>query len=337
MKITNEHITAIQGLGYTPDEARFLYVVATHSGYFLPRQFIAFTGTNWGKRSQVFAEKLEKRGLATWREYPDIGGVYHLFSKRLYRVIDRENLRNRRAHSTEFIRTRLLLLDFVIANQEPEYLETEQDKVRFFCNELGIPKKALPAKAYEGTSTPEPTLRYFVDKFPLFLDSSTRSPSAVVTLSYVDPGQSSLTGFANHLNAYLPLFRHLASFRFFYIAGSSMHFVRAEKCFSSLVGAAMRATVSSDLVRYLRLRLAWDQKEYGTLSADEIEWLDHASQVFSGRETEALYQAWRAGDVRERDLQKEFAESACKRQEIQFATYLVRRGEQEIRELEKTG
>jgi hypothetical protein len=39
MKIPNEHLRAIQSLGYTADEARFLYVVATHSGYFLPRQF----------------------------------------------------------------------------------------------------------------------------------------------------------------------------------------------------------------------------------------------------------------------------------------------------------
>ena len=94
MKITDEHIRAIQSLGYTLDEARFLYIVATHSGYFVPRQFLAFAGAHWGKRSQRFTEKLESRGHATWREYQDMGGVYHLFSKTLYRRIDRENLRN---------------------------------------------------------------------------------------------------------------------------------------------------------------------------------------------------------------------------------------------------
>ncbi len=49
MKIADEHISAIQSLGYASDEARFLYIVATHSGYFVPRQFIAFTGASWGK------------------------------------------------------------------------------------------------------------------------------------------------------------------------------------------------------------------------------------------------------------------------------------------------
>src|SRR5580704_3608554 len=136
MKITDEHIRAIQSLGYTGDEARFLYIVATHSGYFLPRQFLAFAGAHWGKRSQHFTEKLESRGHVTWREYQDMGGVYHLFSKTLYRRIDRESLRNRRRHSPEFIRTRLLLLDFVLANLANEYFETERDKMHYFCDEL---------------------------------------------------------------------------------------------------------------------------------------------------------------------------------------------------------
>lgn len=40
--MADEHIAAIQTLGYTGDEARFLYIVATHAGYFVPHQFISF-------------------------------------------------------------------------------------------------------------------------------------------------------------------------------------------------------------------------------------------------------------------------------------------------------
>src|SRR5258708_25879046 len=136
MKIADEHIRAIQSLGYTSDEARFLYIVATHSGYFVPRQFIAFTGASWGKRSQHFTDKLESRGHATWREYQDVGGVYHLFSKTLYRQIDRENLRNRRRHSTEFICTRLLLLQFVLATLPHDHFDTKRDNFHFFSHQL---------------------------------------------------------------------------------------------------------------------------------------------------------------------------------------------------------
>ena len=92
MKIEEQNIAAIQAFGYTESEARFLYIVATHSGYFIPRQFITFTGAKWGKRSTHFAEKIESRGHAAWRKYPGIGGVYHLFAKRLYGEIGKENL-----------------------------------------------------------------------------------------------------------------------------------------------------------------------------------------------------------------------------------------------------
>jgi hypothetical protein len=327
MKIPDEHIRAIQSLGYTADEARFLYIVVTHSGYFVPRQFIAFIGASWGKRSQHFTDKLESRGHVTWREYQDMGGVYHLFSKTLYRQIDRENLRNRRRHATEFIRTRLLLLDFVLANQDYDYLETEQDKVRFFCDELAIPKKVLPAKAYEGVSTPEPTLRYFVDKFPLFLGSHPASSSPVVTFSYVDPGQASLTGFANHLNAYTPLLRHLGSFRFLYIASSTVHFVRAEQCFSSLVKTPLQGGVPEELERYFRLRAAWDGKQYGTLSNDDIEWLDQANKRFGGPRTDQLYAVWCSSETRKDEWRALLTEAQPPRR-VDFSTYLVTPGSQ---------
>ena len=58
--------------------------------------------------------------------------------------MDKDNLRNRKRHSFEFMRTRLVLLDFILANQEFAYFETERDKVNFFCNELGISKDCLP-------------------------------------------------------------------------------------------------------------------------------------------------------------------------------------------------
>ena len=220
MKIEEHDIAAIKALGYTGDEARFLYIVATHSGYFVPRQFLDLTGASWGYRTDQLSKKLESRGHATWREYQDTGGVYHLFSKKLYAEIGKENLRNRRRHSVEFIRTRLVLLDFVIANQQYDYLETEEQKVEYFCKELALPKNCLPTKTYEGRSSSEPTLRYFVDKYPLFLDSSRAPSPPVVTLSYVDPGYPSIAGFANHLNAYRPLFQELNEFQFLLISNS---------------------------------------------------------------------------------------------------------------------
>ena len=63
MKIAEQDIAAIRAFGYTEDEARFLYIVATHSGYFVPRQFLALdrrrsgaiAPTNWQRNSKAVA------------------------------------------------------------------------------------------------------------------------------------------------------------------------------------------------------------------------------------------------------------------------------------------
>jgi hypothetical protein len=131
------------------------------------------------------------------------GSIFHLFSRTIYGQIDKDNLRNRKRHSFDFMRSRLVLLDFILANQDLQYFETEQDKVSFFCDELGVPKDSLPAKVYEGGPGSQPTLRYFVDKFPLFLSSPFSGAPPVVTLSYVDSGFETSSHFLSHLGAYL--------------------------------------------------------------------------------------------------------------------------------------
>jgi hypothetical protein len=321
MNFNEQDIAAIQSLGYTPDEARFLYLVATHSGYFVPRQFLSFTGATWGRRANTFTTKLESRGHVTWREYDRTGGVYHLFSKTLYRRIGKENLHNQRRHSVEFIRTRLVLLDFILANLGYDYLETEQDKVVFFCETLGLPKQALPTKTYEGGPRSEPTLRYFVDKFPLFLDRTDPS-AAAVAFSYVDPGHASLAGFANHLHVYLPLLRQLETFSFLYIANSPVHFVPADQCFSMLVRTPLEADISSEIVRYFRLRNAWDLKKYESLSANDIEWLKEATRRFHGEPFEHSYLAWASGTLTEQSLRAEL-EQLRPHRNVHFRTCLV--------------
>jgi len=140
----------LSSLGYTEDEARFLYLVATHSGYFSTRQFLQFTGTKSGDKSVAFSQKLHGKGHATARSFLRNGLVYHLFSRIVYRAIGRENLRNRRAHSLEHIRTRLVALDFILAHLQYEYLETEDDNLNYFCQQLDLPKELLPRKRYSG-------------------------------------------------------------------------------------------------------------------------------------------------------------------------------------------
>ena len=117
MNIAPAHLDALKALGYTEAEARFLYIVATHSGYFVARQFLAFTDAHWGKRTTSSGTNFTPRQHARTECFPKSGTVYHLFSRRLYRQIDRENIRNRREHEIEYIQRRIGMLDFVLLNR----------------------------------------------------------------------------------------------------------------------------------------------------------------------------------------------------------------------------
>src|SRR5437660_6046061 len=115
MNIAPVHIVALKALGYAEAEARFLYLVATHSGYFVARQFLAFANAHCGERTTSFWNKLHTKKHARTERFPKSGVVYHLFSRRLYRQIDRDNLRNRRQHEIEYIQRRIGILDFVLS------------------------------------------------------------------------------------------------------------------------------------------------------------------------------------------------------------------------------
>ena len=324
MKIAEEHTAALEGLGYTDLESRFLYIVATHSGFFVPRQFNEFCA-NPEKGSQSFTDKLKKRGHATWREYQNVGGVYHLSSRTIYRLTDRENLSHRYHHSSEFIRTRLLVLDFILANHTHDYLETEEDKVRFFSDHLGVPKKLLPARAVDASWAREPTLRYFSDKFPLYLDSSAGCSAPVLTFSYVEGGQARPIRFVKHLNTYARLLCHLRSFRFLYIASSSGRFGTAQERFSLIVKTAHEEVLLGELERYFELRAAWDGKQYERLSMDDLEWLDQANQRFTGPNIERLYAAWGNSEAGKDQWRRLFSEVYPPRA-VEFRTCLVATG-----------
>src|SRR5882672_6403976 len=235
MNFPESSLANLSSLGYTEDEARFLYVVATHSGYFSMRQFLQFTGTKSGDKSMAFSQKLLGKGHATARSFLRKGLVYHLFSRIVYRAIGRENLRNRRAHSLEHIRTRLVALDFVLAHLQYEYLETEDDKLNHFCQQLDIPKELLPRKRYSGAIQNRTTERYFVDKFPMFLSSSSFS-SPVVTFTFVDPGLGILDSFKTHLLAYGSLFEALSEVRLVYLSPRPTQFEVARKTFLATAG-----------------------------------------------------------------------------------------------------
>ena len=320
MNIAPAHLDALKALGYTEAETRFLYIVATHSGYFTARQFLAFTGGHWGKRTTTFWSKLQTKRHARMECFPKSGVVYHLFARRLYRQIEKENLRNRREHEFDFIKRRIAILDFVLLNEGYQYLETEPEKVRFFCGTLNIQKHYLPARLYLGSKTPNTSVRYFVDKFPMFFVPS----SPVVTFTYIHEGAAAFTDFVRHLDNYLPLFRQLSEFRLVYVSRTDSHFGKAAEIFDSLVKIPLESDIAGDLLHYFRVRKAWDEKQYGAVTDADLIFRNHARARFTGERFEGLFRGWKNGRVSEIGIRQEVGTNDRKHT-VGFDTFLLQR------------
>jgi len=329
MNIPGVHIERIRGLGYTESEARFLYIVAVFSGYFTVGQFRAFTGASYGKRPTSFAEKLIEQGHARICGQARRGSLFHLFSRTVYGQMEKDNLRNRKRHSLGFMRTRLVLLDFVLANLDLAYFEREQDKVNFFCQELGISKEYLPATVYEGAAPDQKTIRYFVDKFPLFVAPPFPGLPPVVTFSYVDAGFETPSHFASHLAAYQPLFRQLGGLGFLYIATQEACFHGVRERFQSVVRRPLEPDVSSEILRYFRIRRKWDNHEYIIPVTEDLEFLRDARDRFRNENIERVYKSWCSGELAESELRAQISQRKAE-PTIFFDTYLVR-GDRSVR------
>lgn len=310
------------GLGYTESEARFLYLVATHSGYFSARQYLVFTGAKSGEKNLSFTQKVLAKGHASVRLLLRNGRLYHLYSRLLYRALGRENLRNRREHSTEHIRTKLAILDFVLAHLDYRYLETKSEKVQYFTKELGLSITTLPAKRYSGAIRERTTDRYFVDKFPLFLLPDSPSP-AVVTFSFVDAGLLSLSSFSTHLLDYSRLLASVPQPSFVYIATRFRHFEAARKLFQAMAPGCLDPDPGVEGLRYFHYRLDWDRQRYSKLTTDQIEFLNRSKKRFEkDARIEPLYQPFVEGKLPGNLVAEAFRKLAPKRK-VPFRTELV--------------
>jgi hypothetical protein len=321
MTFPESSIENLRSLGYTDDEARFLHIVATHSSYFSTRQYLQFTGAKSGEKSMAFTEKLLGRGHATAKLLLRNGRIYHLHSRLIYRAVDHQKLRNRREHSVEYTRTKLAILDFVLAHLDYRYFETEAEKVDYFCSKLGISRGILPAKRYSGAIRHKTTDRYFVDKFPLFFAPESSSPP-VIAFSFVDPGLMTLASFETHLLGYGTLFAALPLLRFVYIATRSTHFESARKLFFGITQRDPNVDPGDQVLRYFTLRKLWEAKQYSKLNDDDLEFLNRATKQFNDALTDIRYYKWLQGRTSSDMIRAEFRDLAPK-QEISFRTELV--------------
>jgi hypothetical protein len=320
MNIRSEHLEAIRKFGYNEPEARFLYIVATHSGYFTQRHFLDFVGQKPGWAVNTFVERLLKGGHVKQVRVQNNARFYQLSYKPLYEAIQKENIRNRRDHSLEFAKTRLAILDFVLEHVDNDYLEGEPDKVRYFQENFNIQPQAMPGRTYKGSNQSPDTTRQFVDKFPIFFDIASSSAQPTVTFTYIDPGFENVKGFHVHLEAYSAFLKLLPCFAFIYACPTTKTFRAAERAFDDLVAPHPESQIAQ-VTRYFQLRAAREAKRYELLSNADLEFLNHAKPLYAGDGFNSLFTNWNVGGIDARDLSLALEALLPDKRNVQFKTH----------------
>lgn len=318
-----ERTRSLSDLGYSELEARFLYLVVTHSGYFTRQQFLKFSGKSKGWAVHRFTQKLLARGHA--KVTPLLHGTYlfRLCSRQIYEDLERPDLRIRSTCSDEFILTRLLALDFVIAHPILNYLETSAEKLTFFAEKMAFPMQILPGKVYAGIPSLQRKKRHFTDRLPIYLDSENLPPGALPrpVFVYCDPYPKSLDAFKTHLERYEDLLYRLPDFRFIYASPYPKKLDRAKAMFDRVMRLQERLDLA-ELVRYFRVRWLWDEWKHTELTREDRDRVRAGDKRFCGEPFTSAYRKWCQEPIGETEL-RTFLGPAALIQSYRFETYLL--------------
>lgn len=323
MSVCTEHTRRLQSLGYNESESRFLYLVATHSGYFVASQFVSFGGQQKGCMLDRFIARLLDSKHARALQYGRTR-VFNVYSRQIYGELEKDNLRNRRQLSDELIHTRLLILDFVLSQPDVDYLETESAKLAHFHRELNIPLSILPGHLYVGLKALATTKRYFVDRFPMFLARvATRNAgsTSIPTFTYCDSHQRNLKPFREHLRGYRAFLSKLLAFDFIYGASDPVRLERAQRMFTGMFHSASPVS-TGDVIRYFALRQLWEEKKYNSLTREDRDRLRAGTVLYRAERFDSLYREWQSRGLSEKEIGS-VLDSNCEVSRITFRTQLL--------------
>jgi hypothetical protein len=322
MNIPSQYLAEILSYGYTRTEAEFVYLVAMHSGYFTQSQFLRYAHAERGGSGTRFTDKVLRLGHGRATRYAYNTLVFNLYSHLIYGRIGKDNPRNRRRLSHDLVRTRLLILDFILEHLEHQYLETEADKLHYFHDKLHIALSTLPGRIYRGIRSNSNSKRYFVDRFPVFIPCGPNSLFAPLapTFVYCDNAGPSLLRFIRHLRTYEPLLLVLSAFNFVYAAPNDVKFKRAAMSFSRVF---LYDTSNPDhLARYFQIRQAWEDHKTGALTRADRQLLRSGDRHFRGENFEDAYRRWVERGLASHELKAVLCSSMA-HENRQFSTYIL--------------
>jgi len=299
-------IQSLEAIGYVPREASFLYLVAVHSGYFLRRQYHRFTQREGGRMATRFLRKAHRHRHVQVIECGQKRHIYHLTAKPIYAALGFADSQHRRIKSDAYMKSRLMVLDFVLDHLDADVLITEAAKVDFFTTQCGVKLELLP-QSYVGRPL------YFSDGFPILV-----SRIGIPRFTFFDEGQVSSSRFENFLEQYQPLFNALAASELIYLADTDANVRRAkaafERCFPAdrMRGVTSLTPLGVDhFLKFLRARQFFDAEGGGVLSS-ELEVLREGESLYATLEHQALYAAWKSGATNAEKIRERFQQSSLR-------------------------
>lgn len=287
-----ERVRAVQAFGCTRRQAHFLALVALHSGYYVRRQYLTATGTQNGKNTQRFLERLltcQVVARCTYRA--DRGHVYRLQHRALYRALGLDQDRHRRPAPPAVIARRLMLLDVVLSEPAAEWVATEADKVALFTGRFAVSRADLPRHTLIAEGADSHTTRYFRDRLPIALVGE---PPAVHLVSLTLDG--SVAAFEHFLHTHARLLTALPAWAVVIAHADHVPVAPLEAAFRRFVGDdhALSEARLRDLERYFVARRAVERNELARLSIAELQAFRTTRLAFAEPRIEALFSRWLA-------------------------------------------
>jgi hypothetical protein len=240
--------------------------------------------------------------------------IYHLASQSLYSALERPGSQNRRIKGDAHIKSRLMVLDFVLAHLSANILEDEAGKVDFFTTQCGVRSELMP-RSYSGR------LIYFPDGFPILV-----SNAGVPRFTFFDEGQVTATRFERYLKQYQPLFAALGAFELTFIADNENNSARAKAAFGRFLPADRMRGVTpmtplgvDHFIRFLAVRQQSEVGGRGVLSSD-LQTLREGENLYTSLEHLALYSAWKLGSTSEEKIRQRFLRTSLR---VEFSTVVL--------------
>ena len=286
----------IRKLGYTMREARFLSLVGTYGGYFLRRQFIRYVRRTHGGVDQSLVEKGQRWGHLRALDYGGRRQVFQLTSTAICYLLGRRLPFARRPKGDLEIKSRLLVLDYIVDHVETRFLASSDDKLDYFSEVLNIACDFLPRRPRIEPGCKDAAV-YFDELSPIALLPGVAPAPLLVSIVFVDGGNQTDLAFRSFLARYQPLCERLDRFEVVYVSDSRRNFAPAAALFHHAFRGVSRplfAQGASHFLDYLRVRSS-EEDDPQSLDPKQRELLGEGKELYASARHEQIYAAWKQG------------------------------------------